>query len=173
MWREFVKSQGNSIDLTFQEAVNALRESEVTVNEKYALMNTIQAAEKIGSMFVDMDWCLCVVPDETFLLTSDAPVTLFRPHGLSTIEGAEVTFPLSPSVYIFLNHRRAKGRRRVNDQSVKDVNRRTVYTAERFVISSINTKYARDLVAKFSSTRKTRKINREQLMWMHHLRRSS
>jgi len=82
-------------------------------------------------------------PSDAFFIIGDCPLNVFVPVGSKAIFGGglaretvEVTFPLSPLACLRLDRKRGPSRRRVGKAFVHDINRRTAFTAERFVIST-------------------------------------
>ncbi len=102
------------------------------------------------------------------LITSDAPLTIFSRRGSRAAFGGglalpdtEVTFPISPSVCLLLDRSRNLRRRRVSEKLAREINRRTAFGAERFVIANIRSKAIDRLVQEAARTRSTPKLDPE------------
>jgi Protein of unknown function (DUF4238) len=175
-------SQIEPIELTFEKAVESLKRVDelytIDVNNKFALLMVLSVADKIRPILVNMNWTLCTAPDTTFFLTTDAPVTVYSQHGRFALFGGglllknvELTFPISPRVSVLLDYDSQGGRKRINNRFVKEFNRRAVCAAERFIISPIKAKFVECLIQEFSWTWQAPKMNQEQLIRMHRLRK--
>lgn len=141
----------------------------LSVDDRYALAQSLQLTEAVSRQLEPMAWTLCVSDDPPFI-TGDTPVcsfALFKDG--SAIFGAgfgqpqvEVTLPLSPSVCLLMTHRPSQQRIRVSEARVREFNRRTAHIAERFVISTLATKGMSKLVAKARRTLDLPKIDRQE-----------
>jgi hypothetical protein len=76
----------------------------------------------------------------------------------------EVSFPISPGVCLLLDNVHGQQRRRLAGTVVDELNRRTVCSAERFVISPIRTRQIAGLVKEFAHTRGRPKMDRDEMV---------
>jgi len=178
-WEKYRKDRGNDDTVTFEQMQDSLRNFEkrfyIKMNKKKALSFSILHALEIYPYLLKMNWCLCSAPHGSFFLTSDMPINVFAWTGRNraifgggvALESAEVAFPICPDICLLLDHQHTQKHRRVSKKVVKEINRRTVWMAERFVISPFNTKYVGQLVTRFSITRQMPKIKREDVMWRY------
>jgi hypothetical protein len=124
------------------------------VDDRRPLAVAILATPEITKQLLTMTWCICDAPSGEFFITGDCPMAVFVPitgrkamfGGGLALPAVEVTFPLSPAVCLLLDRKGGALRRRVGAQFVREVNRRTAYVAERFVISTYQTKRVAECV---------------------------
>ncbi len=150
-----------------QESLLKFEENyEVEADSKAALIQSIEVAGPICDVLLKMHWCLCTAPRGQFFITGDTPLTVFAQmnkrqaifSGLG-LPQAEVSFPVSPTVCLFLNRRRPQRYRRVSEQFVRKINRKTAWMAERYVISTRQTKAVAAWVAEAALTRGMPKVD--------------
>ena len=70
------------------------------------------------------------------------------------LPGVQVSFPISPTKCLYLDRKSNDSYRRVNNTFVKEVNNRTAFMAERFIISHLYTKSTQKLIEHFAHTMK-------------------
>jgi hypothetical protein len=80
------------------------------------------------------------------------------------LPNAEVTFPLSPDKCLYLDRKNTSAYRAVSKKIVKEINRRTAWMADRFIISMIRTNYVNRIVEKSSVTIKKPKMDKKELI---------
>lgn len=118
-----------------------------------------------------MRWHLLNLEAGNTLVTCDAPVVVFLPDSRARAAfggglrepGVEVVFPVSPRVCLYLDRRSDKARVVANTSFCREMNRRIVYNAERYVISSMEDRAIAKIVREFSKTRGRPKIDTEQI----------
>lgn len=86
----------------------------------------------------NMNWRFLISKDLNFL-TSDNPCFFFKDIGIGNFN-SEVSFPISKNMVIFASWRNniAESYYLVNSNIVKEINRRTIYNATRYVYSPNN-----------------------------------
>lgn len=107
---------------------------------------TGKVLQGIHSMF----WRIVDVPSSTPILTSDNPAFFFSGFGIGSPE-SEVTFPLSPTLVLMGCRQGPPGevtRVRVNRPIAKEVNRRMIVGATRFVFSARPASWTRTVAAR-------------------------
>jgi hypothetical protein len=115
--------------------------------------------EKILRGIHTMFWRIVEVPTSTPILTSDNPAFFFTGYGIGSPE-SEVTFPLSPHLVLMGCRQGSPGevtRIRAKRPLAKEINRRMVVGATRFVFSSKQEGWVRIV-----STRSQPDLNRIQ-----------
>ncbi len=125
----------------------------ISFNEKPAMALSLKMSKAIHYELVRMNWCLCRAPSDTEFISGDAPLVCFvlDKNGRAIFGGgygtpnAEVTFPLSPEKCLYLDHRHNQRYRAVNHKLVKEINKRTAWAAERFIVSRHKSDYAAEL----------------------------
>jgi len=112
------------------------------MKDKHALKMSFDTVEVISSLFMQMNWSLCITK-KSFFITSDAPLTVLSKIGKGFIIGsgfamqnASISFPLSPKVCLVGKYMPLKNKVYVEGDYVDSINKRTIYMAERFVIST-------------------------------------
>ncbi len=106
-----------------------------------------------------MRWSWLVSDDEAFV-TSDEPIAIFdrkatslyRP-GFMSSDSAEFTFPLSRNVCLYCTWRGTAGVAKINAHSVRQINRRTISWATRYVYASERSEGLAGLVNDLLGTR--------------------
>jgi hypothetical protein len=160
--------------MTLEEVQALLRDPEksvkISVERRAAVILSLRATADMFFDFLEMYWLLLPVPHRRWLVTGDAPVTLFVPKaGGKALFGAgsalpdiQVTFPLSPEKCLFLS------RKLVNLKPtpgfVREVNRRTIRNAQRFVIARNHSPKVESWVGEFADTADTPHFDREGML---------
>jgi len=177
-WERFCDVHGNPETLTFEEVLEFARSPEksahfrLELNKKAALGLSMEQTMAVRDQLLEMNWCLCTAPSQSFFITSDTPLNIFAPTGEDSaifggglrLPGAEVSLPLSPDVCLLLTWSHTQRRRRVKKNTVSELNRRTAFMAERFIISPLKTKQIEELVLESAKTRGMPKIDSEELI---------
>lgn len=102
-------------------------------------IRTPWASDRMISSIQQMDWHVISTGPETFV-TGDTPVHFFESMGIGKL-GSEFTFPLSPNMALLGQFQNGPGTLTFHDTKrklVKEVNRRMISHAERFVFSHID-----------------------------------
>jgi hypothetical protein len=110
----------------------------------------LEMTPKIGDALKAMHWRFLFAPDG-MLLTSDNPVFFFAHEGIGSPQ-SELTLPFSSTVAIWANRRPdlPLTTMRFSPYALKELNRRTVFNASRFVFSAENEAWVLPLVLKKS-----------------------
>ncbi len=171
IYDRFCETPGHSDLPSFEEMGKYLLDPEkhfhVEVNPKAALLQMIEFTEVMHTQLLQMNWCLCDAPRDSFFVTSDTPVTMFAldNDGMAIFGGGlglaqiEVSFPLSPKRCLLLDRQRTQSHRRVSRKVVRDLNRRTAYMSERYIIAPYKSKGVASIVAQSAFTRSTPKVD--------------
>lgn len=123
--------------------------AKLTVNKKFATGMSISSYKPILDEILKMNWCICRAPSELFFITSDCPCVPFilNADGSAIIvagfgqDNVEITFPLTPSICLYLSKKPMKRYRAIHKNLVKEFNKRTAYAANKFIVSHIKCKY--------------------------------
>ena len=138
------------------------------MNRKAALLSSIELTDLVCQKLLELNWCLCTAPSGTLFITSDSPLSVFCPTdrkhaifggGLGQPQ-VEVSFPISPTTYLLLNRRSGQRYRRISEKVANELNKRTAWMAERFIISTIKANAIEKLVRESSATRLIPKMDR-------------
>ena len=119
-----------------------------------------------------MNWCLCRAPSNMYFITSDCPLVCFVPNDNGTaifgggfgLPNAEVTFPLSPQKCLYLDKKHTQKYRAISKTVLKEINKRTAWTAERMIISHHRNNYVERLNKWASGSLKLPKIDKERFI---------
>lgn len=175
LYERFSQKENNASNLPYDEFIQVMKDPKkgvyVEVNEKHAIGESLLLAEVVHRRIMDLYWHIRIAPREHFFITSDAPVTVFTPLpnnqaifggglGLPTVQ---LTFPLSPRVCLHMDKNRLGQIERADANYVNEINRRSIYMAERFVISPFRSNRIKSMVEKYSVTYKTPKIDAEEI----------
>lgn len=144
----------------------------VEVKRPPALLLSVIVTKTVIEQLLQMDWYLLHAPGDVYFITGDAPLTAFvlEKDGTATFgaglseSDVEVTFPLSSSRCLYLCRRNTEQFSPVMEVFVRDINRRTAYMAERFIISPLRTREIQQLVRESSVTIKKSKIDKEIML---------
>jgi hypothetical protein len=100
--------------------------------------------EEIGNRFFQMNWTILIAPVAHAFITSDNPPVVHNPHiprdsiygsGIGQ-RGAEITFPLSPTLCLLMTHEGKSNFRSVDGNEIWEINTRTFSSATRFIFCS-------------------------------------
>ena len=132
-----------------------------------ALSFSILQSEEVARSLVSMNWRLVRTTSHNPFVTSDCPVCPCVIDGRRAMFGSlfdhpavEVTFPLSPWVCLILSRKEPFLQSDSDGAILKEINRRTVFMAERFVFAADNSSKVQRLVSELSYTRRISKIGR-------------
>ncbi len=140
-------------------------------DKKYATGISLLSANGVFEELLTMNWCLCRAPSNLFFILSSYPVVRFVKNEDNTtiIDGgfgcsnAEVSFPLSPTKCLFMNRKHTQKYRAANKEFVLEINRRTAWAADIFIILHIRSHYVKKLVKKSAVTLKLPKMDKHEL----------
>jgi len=170
------KEKGKEKIQSVEEMQNILKNSEenfqVSMSKKPAMAMSLLLTDEVISQLLNMNWCLCRAPHDSFFITCDSPLVCFvlEKKGMATLGGgfgmpnAEVTFPLSPDKCLYLDRKHTQPYRAVSKKMVREINRRTAWIAERFIISKIKTNYVKRILETSSFTIKMPKMDKKKLI---------
>jgi len=174
LWEDMRRNRRPPEGFTFEMFRESLMEFEqrfkLSLNPTVRMGLGLLQAKRMFPELLEMTWCLCRAPSDSFFITSDAPVNVFVPRGPKALFGAgygleavEIGFAVSPQVCLYLRRRQGQLRRRASRAFVTEMNRRTACMAERFVFSHLKSRATNTLVTSFSFTRELPKVNREDI----------
>lgn len=183
VWTKFCNERGAPESVTFEEMQEALVDVEkkvkISLNSQVAMAFSMLSADTIFRELLAMNWCLCRAPRDASFITSDSPVNVFVPRGDKAMFGAgfrlkavEIALPISPDVCLYLNRRTSQARRSVGERFVREINRRIVCMADRYIISPYNTQGVQSLVSEFAHTRRLPKTDKNALLEIYQARRN-
>ncbi len=170
------KEKGKEKIQSVEEMQNILKNFEenflVSMSKKPAMAMSLLLTDEVNGQLLDMNWCIWRAPHDSFFITCDSPLVCFvlEKNGMATLGGgfglpnAEVTFPLSPDKCLYLDRKHTQSYRDVCKKMVREINRRTAWIAERFIISKIKTNYVKRILETSSVTIKMPKMDKKKLI---------
>lgn len=174
-WQTLMKEKSISPELTkdkFREmAENFGEHFIVKFDSKYLTFSPLQHADAIFEELKKMYWCLCSAPTGWSFITSDSPLVVRFRKGDGVAFGggfghptAQVIFPISPHVCLYLSRNFRYKAFNVNSTFVKNANRRTAINAERFVFASLPSDGIEKLVKKYAFTRHQPRLDKDEMI---------
>lgn len=176
LYEDFCASkEGKGCKISFKECSHLMSDPlkyvKVQINEKHAIGDSLRMSEAIYRVLMSMHWGIGYIDDEHFFVTNDTPVNIFVPtNDKKAILGsgfgspkAEINFPLSPKLCLRIRHTPINRYHRVYAGFVDEINRRSVYTAERYIISSFKSNRIYKIVKEAASTYGKPKIDAEKI----------
>lgn len=131
----------------------------VIVDPQHSL-EMIPVAGDIALIFLDMKWAFLEATEGHRFLTSDNPVfrvvPTYRPGLFSRMgllnKDIEVTFPISKDLGFLGTWDKCEGYQKVDNNYLKEINRRTIISALRFVFSSEKSDKTNELVQQYKDS---------------------
>jgi len=176
--KELKASKKIDKNLTTVEAQKILSEApdryNISMNKKAATGMSLISTSDILYELIQMNWCLYRSPSKNHFITSDCPFVsfvlddkgkAFFGAGIK-LQNVEISFPISPEKCLYIDRKNNKRYRAVNKKVVKEINKRTAWAAERFLISHIRLKSVQNLCDWSSSTLNQKKIDKNELKKM-------
>jgi hypothetical protein len=123
-------------------------------------LELVLLAEKLVPIFWNMKWIFIrATPDYKFV-TSDNPLSRYDPepspppfNGVALAsKTVQVTFPISRELALLASWKGREGHIRGHNSQIKEITRRTIMSASRFVFSSVKSDTLDRLVQKFKYT---------------------
>lgn len=168
-----VSDEGKDWKITFEEfsqlMSDPLKYATVQVNEKYAIGDSLLTSETVYYVLMGMYWGIAHIGGDHFFITNDAPLNIFVQTdkdraifggGISSPK-AEISFPLSPKLCLRIMHKPIKRYYRAYADFVNEINKRTIYSAEQYVISPFRSNRIHKIVKEFAASYGKPKIDAE------------
>jgi len=145
MIEKFEKDTGNKIEMPVEELRKFVLEGQydVKVDSQFSLA-MILIAKALAPIFYNMNWAFLEATEDYKFVTSDNPLSFFDPtrgpkffYGVGLLNrNIEITFPISKDLMFLGTWKQSEGYKKFSNKLVKDMNRRTVISALRFVFAS-------------------------------------
>lgn len=164
-FEDFTKSAKNEVGLSNIE-LDELRtyvlkgEYKIEVDKDRSLGFILSNIFEIAQAIHSLDWNFWVAPNRYKFVTCDNPLFYFNPQRkLFDQKGVgfqdrqvELSFPLSKDIAIFASWKLKNGKYiNINENKVKEINRRTIISANRFIYSSKKSNIIRRIVEKYEN----------------------
>ncbi|MCK4303100.1 MAG: DUF4238 domain-containing protein [Candidatus Eisenbacteria sp.] len=139
------------------------------MNHTAAFAWSMMFVETLLPVLLSLRWSMCDAPSGYHFLTCDSPVVSFAPTSRGRAQfGAgfvnprlEVTFPISPSVCLFLHRKGRQNRWRCSRRLVSEINRRTAAMAHEYIFSGVNSRRIARLVRDYAVPNTESWVNQE------------
>ena len=172
-----LQEQGKvDVELTVEETQKIIQSADkdfkFTMNEKPAMLMSLLMTEDVHRQLLEMNWYLCRAPSSSYFICSDSPLVCFVLDsdgkaafgGGYSLPAVEVTFPISPERCLYLNRKRTQQYRAVSQDFVKEINKRTAWAAERFIIATYKTEQIKTLCEWASRSTDFPKIDKNEVI---------
>jgi len=150
---------------------NVDKHVKLAANTHPAVVMSISLSEKINELLLRMNWALCEASGSIKFITCDSPFVSFVPdHDGHAMFGANfmspdivISFPISPEVCLIIYRNGSPPPKHSCGLFVREINRRTAFMAEGFLLSPFRSKYIRDLAKEFAFTLGKPKLDYEAM----------
>ena len=159
MIEKFERDTGKKIGMSAEEFRKFMVEGryDITATPQFGLGISALMAREFAPVFFKMKWAFWEATGDYKFVTSDNPLSYFDPtHDPKSFFGVgllnknvEVTFPISKDLMFLGMWKNFEGDKRLNNKSVKEMNRRTVISTLRFVFASQYSDELNKLVQKY------------------------
>lgn len=174
-WQTLMKEGTIPPELTkdkFREMAQSFDEHFIVkFDSKYTTFAPLRYSKAIFGELKKMYWCLCSAPTGRSFITSDSPVVVsFKKEEVLAFGGgfghprAQVRFPISPHVCLYLSRNFPYKTSKVSSDFVKDANRRMAINAERFIFASSLSDGIEKLVKKYAFTRNQPRFDKDEMI---------
>ncbi len=163
-------------NVTVEETQKILKSADTdfkfSMNKKAAMAMSLMMTAEVHLQLLEMNWCLYRAPSGSQFICSDAPLVCFVLDkdgragfgGGYSLPAVQVTLPISPERCLYLDRKSTQRYRAVNKEVVQEINRRTAWAADRFIISTYETKYVKELCKWASRSINLPKIDKNELL---------
>ena len=146
MIEKFERDRGNKIGMSAEEFRKFMLEGryDITTDPQFSLRMIPTMAKSLAPIFFKMKWAFLEATGDYKFVTSDNPLSYFDPtHDPKSFFGVgllnknvEITFPISKDLMFLGMWKNFEGDKRLSNKCIRDMNRRTVISALRFVFAS-------------------------------------
>lgn len=159
--RKYERVTGKKIKTPIEDFIKFILSDQIDVNvHPQFSLGMIGIARELAPVFYRMNWAFLKATDEYKFVTSDNPLYYFdptyRPRAFNSIglmnDNVEVYFPLSKELMLLGTWKNFRGYFQLKNKDVKDINRRTVIFALRFVFYSQKSQGISILVQKYKDS---------------------
>lgn len=172
--REFLASNPDWTIERLRQVTDALqdrRELEIRIKQDILVCLTFSLANDVAPFIAGRQPTILTAPREVDFVTSDSPLSVFmhHPDGTATVGAgigqphAEITLPLGPRIALRLSLAERRLNRGIGQAEVRDLNRRTVCQAARYVYAHKRSKWIAQLVQDFAFTRDMPRVDPERV----------
>jgi len=157
----YEKKTGKKTKVPIEDFIKAIMSKEIDVKTSPEFsLGMMGIAKELAPIFYRMRWAFLRATDEYRYVTSDNPLYFFDPtnsqksfNGVGLLnENIEVCFPISSEIMLLGNWKNYRGYFQLKNKHVREINRRTVIFALRFVFSSRKSSGISTLVKKYKDS---------------------
>jgi len=169
MIKRYEKDTRKKINMPIEELRKWVLEGEydIKANPELALGMALSTTRELFPVFLGMKWTFVRATDEYKFLTSDNPLFYCDPthdpnsfYGVGLInKNVEVTFPIFKDLALFASWKDRGTYIQGKNRLVKDINKRTILAASRFVFSSGKSDDINKLVQKYKNSAPVIKVS--------------
>ena len=169
MIESFQRKTGKEIGMPVEELRKFMLEGEYNfrATPQFSLGMAAIMARNSTPIFFEMKWTFLEATGDYKFVTSDNPLSYFDPmhdpksfFGVGLLnENVEVTFPISKDLMFLGMRKNFEGDKRLSNKSVKEMNRRTVISALRFVFASQYSDGLNRLVQKYRDSAPRKRVD--------------
>lgn len=137
----YEKGTGKQAGITPEEAMKFTQSNFIVkVPKEYHIKHIATSYDNFYKELFDLNWLILMAKDNDYFITSDNPFWVqrrkappFVPQHLSI---GEITLPLTPKMCLYMHGKgRAFGTMFINKKEVRQINFRTIFASDRFIIS--------------------------------------
>lgn len=158
--RRFEQDTGTKINIPIEELRQFMLDEtkyKIEINPQFSLAMAMSNLDTLTRIFFDMKWTFIKATNDYKFLSGDNPLYYCDPtHDPRSFYGVglanknvEVTLPLSREVALFASWRGFSGYVQGKNSHVKNINKRTILAASRFVFASEKSDIINGLVQKY------------------------
>jgi len=146
MIKKFERDTGSKIGMPIEDFQKFVLDGEydVKVNSQFSLGMVTPSAKEFAPIFYRMNWAFLEATHDYKFVGSDNPLFFIDPthdprsfYGVGLLnKNVEVSFPISKDLMFLGTWQKLEGYKHCDNRLVKEMNRRTVISALRFVFSS-------------------------------------
>jgi len=162
MMKRFEKDTGKKIDMPVEQVRKSILNGkyDIKADPQFSLAIALSNVRELTNIFFRMKWAFIKATEEYEFLTGDNPLFYCDPtrdrnslYGVGLLnKNVEVTFPISKDLALFASWKGKEVYIQAKNKMVKDINRRTVLAALRFVFSSERSDGINKLVQRYKNS---------------------
>lgn len=138
---EYERATGSKLGITPEQATQFVKGNfGVKVPKEYHIRFMATVFSDFYKELFDLNWLILRAKKNDYFLTSDNPFFVARKRGNPLVPQhlslGEITLPLTPKICLYMHGRgRGFGTMEISKKEVEQINCRTIYSSDRFVIS--------------------------------------
>lgn len=146
-YNEYCNRDDKSHNMTFEQFCDRYKDPSkdciFVPNKEKALFQSLEVTNDVLQELIKMNWSLYVVEQDHFFITNDSPLIIYTQvnnkeaifGGGIGLDNVEIAFPLTPKLCLFICRKKMPPIKNVNYYTIKEINKRIVTQANRFIYS--------------------------------------